>query len=303
VEWSGVWVLSCSVVPYPLLDYIGLLTMERRQWYKTLAILGILVIGEISRIAQAVSIEEDLTITGQEKDALEKLRGRVAAKVPHDYMKQDIYLIRWLRARNLDVNQAETMLIDNLKWRKENKMDTILKEDFTEFDREYPYQIRFRDKEGKPIITGNFGDWDLRKLAIAGKLPMLNRHIDRAFENATQSVRNLQGEGQLVAQFDFIINMENYNLQQQGCLQCLPFYLYLVNTYENHFPGHADKIMLINTPAIFELILTVLRPIMSPLTRQTLKVYNTNKQQWQAELLRIVDKDELPIEYGGTNEV
>lgn len=42
---------------------------------------------------------------------------------------------------------------------------------------------------------------------------------------------------------------------------------------------------------------------MSPLTRQTLKVYNTNKEQWQAELLKIVDRDELPIEYGGTNDV
>lgn len=56
-------------------------------------------------------------------------------------------------------------------------------------------------------------------------------------------------------------------------------------------------------PAIFELVLNVLRPVMSPLTRQTLKVYNTNKQQWQNELLKIVDKDELPIEYGGTKEV
>lgn len=56
-------------------------------------------------------------------------------------------------------------------------------------------------------------------------------------------------------------------------------------------------------PAIFELVLSVLRPVMSPLTRQTLKVYNTNKQQWQGELLKIVEKDELPIEYGGTKEV
>lgn len=27
-------------------------------------------------------------------------------------------------------------------------MDNILKEDFTEMDRDYPYQIRFQDKEG-----------------------------------------------------------------------------------------------------------------------------------------------------------
>lgn len=27
-------------------------------------------------------------------------------------------------------------------------MDTVLEEDFTELDREYPYQINFHDKEG-----------------------------------------------------------------------------------------------------------------------------------------------------------
>ncbi|ODM91444.1 SEC14-like protein 5 [Orchesella cincta] len=159
---------------------------------------------------------------------------------------------------------------------------------------------------GKPIVTANFGDWDIRKLAISGKISSLNRHIDRGFEMVTDKVRKLQESGKVVAQWDFIINMENYNLVQQGCLQCLPMYLYLVNTYENHFPAHADKIMLINTPAIFELVLNIIRPIMSPLTRQTLKVYNTNKEQWQKELFEIVDRNELhqsTVELGKFNLV
>lgn len=46
------------------------------------------------------------------------------------------------------------MLKDNLKWREENKMDTILKEDFSELDRDYPYQIQFYDKEGN-LFFGN----------------------------------------------------------------------------------------------------------------------------------------------------
>lgn len=69
------------------------------------------------------------------------------------------------------------------------------------------------------------------------------------------------------------------------------------NDYLTHF------LFFIAAPSIFELILNVIRPIMSPLTRRTLKVYNANKQSWQTELLRIVDKEELPVEYGGTNEV
>lgn len=68
---------------------------------------------------------------------------------------------------------------------------------------------------GKPIVTANFEDWDLRKIAIAGRLNELNRHLDRAFENVTTLIRQLQKEGKVVTQFDFIINMDNYNLATQ----------------------------------------------------------------------------------------
>ncbi|ODN03993.1 SEC14-like protein 2 [Orchesella cincta] len=277
--------------------------MGQEQIGRTLLIIGLIVIGEWSHLVQSVTTEQDLTLTAKEKRALDQLKERVAPIVPHEYMKQDIYLIRWLRARNLDVNQAETMLLENLKWRKENRMDNILNEDFSELDRDYPFQIQYEDKEGKPIVTANFGDWDIRKLAISGKISSLNRHIDRGFEMVTDKVRKLQESGKVVAQWDFIINMENYKLSTAGLLTMSSYVPVSVNTYENHFPAHADKIMLINTPAIFELVLNIIRPIMSPLTRQTLKVYNTNKEQWQKELFEIVDRNELPPEYGGTREV
>ncbi|ODN03975.1 SEC14-like protein 2 [Orchesella cincta] len=246
------------------------------------------------------SLEKDLTLTLLQKQTLDKFKQRVANRLPRDYMKQDIYLIRWLRARNFNVDQAEQMLNENLKWRKNSKIDTILKEDWSEFHEKYPYNLDTISKDGKPILTGNFGDWDIRAIALAGRMPQLIRYLDSGMEDATTMVRKFQSQGKNVTQFDFLVNMDNYNIVQHGCLQCITFYLALVSSYENHFPGDANKIVLFNTPPVFEIVLRVIRPIMSPITRNALQVYGQDKGVWSKVLLNIADKSQLTPEYGGT---
>lgn len=56
--------------------------------------------------------------------------------------------------------------------------------------------------------------------------------------------------------------------------------------------------LCILAPPVFEVVLNVIRPLMSPLTRRALKVYNQNKANWQKELYKYVDPSELPPEYG-----
>jgi hypothetical protein len=52
----------------------------------------------------------DLSITYNQKVALDKFKELVGPRLPHDYMSEDIYLIRWLRAKNFDIPAAEKML-------------------------------------------------------------------------------------------------------------------------------------------------------------------------------------------------
>ncbi|CAL8112990.1 unnamed protein product [Orchesella dallaii] len=251
-------------------------------------------------LASGVSVEEDLTLTAAQKRALDQFRAKVISKLPEKFMKHDIYLIRFLRAKKFDVNMAEKFILEDIKWRKENTISSIHVEDFSDIEDDFKAYVESYDREGKPIITAQFGNWDIRLAVVSGRMRRLERYIDRTFEVATRKVRKLQAQGKNVTQWDYIINMDNYNVRQHGCVPCLPFYIYLINSYENHFPGHADKIMLINTPPVFELVLNVIRPLMSPLTRRALKVYNQDKSQWQPELFRYVSPDELPPEYGGT---
>lgn len=65
-------------------------------------------------------------------------------------MKKDVYLIRWLRSKYFNIRDAEKMLMDHLKWRKDNKIDRIMKEDFSDMDNKYKYHLETHDKESKP---------------------------------------------------------------------------------------------------------------------------------------------------------
>ncbi|ODM88895.1 SEC14-like protein 2, partial [Orchesella cincta] len=248
----------------------------------------------VGNVHSMTSFEKDITLKYSEKVTLDRFRERVAHRLTHDYMKQDIWLVRWLRARDFNMDQAEQMLKENLRWRKANRMDTSLAEDWSEFREKYPYNLDTINKQGMP------SDWDLRAITIAGRSSQFIRYIDMIMEDAAETVRRFQSQGKNVTQFDFLVNMDNYNVITQGCGQCLQFYIALVNGGENHYPGLADKIVLINSPPIFGLVLQVIRPLMSRTTRESLKVLGQDKTQWTKVLWSIADRSQLRPEYGGT---
>lgn len=112
-------------------------------------------------------------------------------------------------------------------------------------------------------------------------------------------------------------------------------FLQFLRSYENHFPGSADKIIMINgkiksliafeteqlycifwswlflslklcisiiVAPLFEFVLQVVRSTVSPQTREAMHVFGKNKPLWQKYVLEFIEKKELTPEYGGTRE-
>lgn len=57
-----------------------------------------------------------------------------------------------------DTAKAEKKLLKNVQWRKENKIDSILEEDWKYYDEEYRYFVEGCDKEGKRGIVSDTAD-------------------------------------------------------------------------------------------------------------------------------------------------
>lgn len=66
--------------------------------------------------------EEEFTVLEKEKLAI--FRSRVEKILTHDDQKDDEFLIRWLIARDMDVDKAEEMLIKSLEWRQVRNLIT-----------------------------------------------------------------------------------------------------------------------------------------------------------------------------------
>jgi len=60
------------------------------------------------------------------------------------------------------------------------------------------------------------------------------------------------------------------------------------------------NLFVITAPSIFEVVLTAIRPFMSPQTRASLKVYGTNRQEWEPIVFREIERNQLPQDVKGT---
>ena len=52
-------------------------------------------------------------------------------------------------------------------------------------------------------------------------------------------------------------------------------------------------------PKIFSLVFAMVKPLMTQVTLDKLKVYGNDRAEWTAALLEEIDADQLPAHYGG----
>lgn len=217
------------------------------------------------------------------------------------YMKNDdLYLARWLAARNFHVDQARDLFLSNLKWREGQKMDTILNEDWREMEGEFPYNLDGIDKEGRPLLYIPLGIWNIRKMASERHLPQLTRYFARIIEEGDLKVRKIregQEQGQssiIVSQFTIILDLEGYSMQKQGCFQCLSFYAGLGEVLQSHFPRVAERIVFVNAPSIFQVTFDTVQQLLGMNARQSIEIFGPDRGIWVKAILEYLPRDQFP---------
>jgi len=267
--------------------------------HPTLLLLGLTLVGLVA-LASASNFNKDLILTKSQKQKYDQFKAAVINKLPNEYYKRDVNIVRWLKAKNFDVKKATEMVNQHLKWRKEYKMDTIHNEDFSEFDLNNPIYTDGLDKEGRPMMVFSFGEWDLRGIAISGKLPKLIRYLIKKRDECVQKVAKLQAEGKNVTQWDFVMNLAGFTTPTHLCTSCFPIYTEFTFVYESNYPLSLDKIILINTPQVWSTVMTLINPILHPTTREIIEQWGTNKAEYEKRIFKDIDRNQLPSDFGGT---
>lgn len=161
-----------------------------------------------------------------EKDRLNSLRAKCTELNLTEEQQSNAHLVRWLRARNLDVDKALHMLKLSLEWRKENNVDGILEREKLPSDAQTtcPFANLGIDKNGYPILLVPVGRQDTRSLLEKyGADECFKFHIITC-ETMMEILRKLSKEqGRPVTKFVEIVDFEGYSIRQFTSKLCRDF--------------------------------------------------------------------------------
>lgn len=241
---------------------------------------------------------EDLSY--EEQTAITQLKQRMIG-----YMDQELYedlsvFIRFLRARDLNINAAEAMLKNHLEWRKMIQIDTIL-ENYTPKEVAEKY-VTFNyiglDKEGAPILYFHVGGLDSRGILKSCRKIDVTKFIVMQLEKDVAIMKKQSYKlGKNIDKWTMILNFEGLSFAVATHKQTLEMIGNLIRMYEANYPERLKVAYFINASVYFTMAFSVVKHILSGPTYRKIKFFG--KDGWKEELVTVIDPEVLPGFLGG----
>lgn len=222
-----------------------------------------------------------------EKTKISLLRAKLEIQDPSSKELDDSTMRRFLRARELDVEKACTMLLKYLKWRRNFVPNGYISE--AEVPNELAQKKLFMqgtDKNGRPIIV-LFGAKHFQNKI--GGIDEFKRFLVYALDKLCS--RSSQGKGK--DKFAVIGDVEGWGY----CNSDIRAYLAALSTLQDYYPERLGKVFLIHVPYIFMTAWKIIFPFIDNNTKQ--KIVFVENKRLKATLLEDIDENQLPEIYGG----
>ncbi|XP_026198079.1 SEC14-like lipid binding 8 [Anabas testudineus] len=237
-------------------------------------------------------------LSPKQAEALEQFRERIQDILLQLPAQTDHFLLRWLRARNFNVQKSESMLRKHLEFRKHMKVDTIIT------DWRPPEVIEKYlsggmcgyDREGSPVWYDVIGPVDPKGLFLSASKQDFIKSKIRDCE-MLQKECNLQSQrlGSNVESITMIYDVEGLGLKHLW-KPAIETYGEILQMFEDNYPEGLKRLFVIKAPKLFPVAYNLIKHFLSEITRQKIYVLGAN---WQEVLLKYIDPEELPAIYGG----
>eukprot|EP00210_Caulerpa_lentillifera_P000964 g931.t2 len=248
---------------------------------------------------------DDWGLSVAEQDAkVEELRAILVARGAWRD-SYDIYtLLRFLRAREYEVDKALSMFLDHIQWRQENRVDHILDEfefkEREEFLSIYPQGYHKTDKEGHPVYIQHLGRVDMSKIReITSEERMMKYHIQE-YERCLDQIFPICSKlvGKQIDKSFAIMDVKGvgfYHLTRE-VRQMLAN---VTKIDQDNYPETLYHTCIINAPTAFRAIWAVIKPMLNARTQAKVEVCPRN---YLPSLMEWIDVENIPEYLGGKSK-
>ncbi|CAJ1069387.1 SEC14-like protein 2 isoform X2 [Xyrichtys novacula] len=237
-------------------------------------------------------------LSPKQAEALEQFRERIQDILPLLPAQHDHFLLRWLRARNFNVQKSEAMVRKHVEFRKNMKVDTITT------DWRPPEVIEKYlsggmcgyDREGSPIWYDVIGPVDPKGLFLsASKQDFIKSKIRDCEMLHKESALQSERLGKNVESITMIYDVEGLGLKHIW-KPAIETYGEILQMFEENYPEGLKRLFVIKAPKLFPVAYNLIKHFLSEITRQKIHILGAN---WQDVLLKYIDAEQLPAIYGG----
>ncbi|KAK7687281.1 hypothetical protein QCA50_009786 [Cerrena zonata] len=201
--------------------------------------------------------------------------------------KTSVLLMKFLRARNLNVKDAHTMLVGTLRWRDEFKVNELAKEEFpADIFGKLGY-IAGKDKGGRPVIYNLYGASDIKAVFgdvqrfIRWRVQFMEKSIELLdFETIDQMVQ--------VHDYDGVSFLAGRDANQKAAAS------EATNIFQNHYPEFLSRKFFINVPTVLSWIFWAFKSVLSAATFAKMSVVGHGQSSIKSAFLPLIDIEQIP---------
>ncbi|XP_055949700.1 SEC14-like protein 2 [Argiope bruennichi] len=244
-------------------------------------------------------IDAKQLVEEEEQAKLAELKENLAGNIPARYDDSD--LMAFLRARSLNVKEAEKLMKVDYNLRRFLRIEEFMKNEKQPqilLNNKYSVSgiIGF-DKEGTLVRVINIGYSDakgfLNVLSTMDHFKLFLWYIER--DLLLQKMENMK-TGNKKKQLAYILNMEHLSMSKLMDKTIVEAGLMALKLLQDHYHDVVKVVYVVNAPSYFSSAFKLFKPVIKETLHQSIKVLDSN---WKEELVKHIDVDVLPVYLGG----
>ncbi|KAI0035321.1 CRAL/TRIO domain-containing protein [Vararia minispora EC-137] len=206
--------------------------------------------------------------------------------------KASVVLMKFLRARNLNVEAAKEAMIATLRWRDEFDIDKAMNEEFPQEVFGDLGHIYAHDKQKRPVTYNLYGRMSDVKTVFGDKQRFIRWRIKLMEEGI--KLLDFETVDQIIQVHDYEgVKWNSRDANSKAAASEIS------SIFSAHYPEMLASKFFVNVPTAMTWIFWLFRPLLPAATLAKMKVAGHGPHSIGKELLPLIDAKQLPKQYGG----